>query len=89
MQVSLYRAARDHLQQADAILSRVDTDALAATAGSARPQLLERLAVVLCDAVLATDAGVRSATVTVRKLRPPVPHLLDSSGVRATRRRSS
>jgi hypothetical protein len=29
MQVSLYRAARDHLQQADAILSRVDTDALA------------------------------------------------------------
>ena len=28
MQVSLYRAARDHLQQADAILSRVDTDAL-------------------------------------------------------------
>ncbi len=77
----------------DALEDTVDygaiCDALAATAGSARPQLLERLAVVLCDAVLATDPGVRSATVTVRKLRPPVPHLLDSSGVRATRRRSS
>ena len=29
MEVRLYRAARDHLQQADAILSRLDGDALA------------------------------------------------------------
>lgn len=28
MDASLYRAARDHLQQADAILSRADGDAL-------------------------------------------------------------
>ena len=64
-------------------------DALVATVDTERPQLLERLAVVLCEAVLGTDPGVRSTTVTVRKLRPPVPHLLDSSGVRATRRRAT
>ena len=63
-------------------------DALVAAVDSSQPQLLERLAVVLCDAVLATAPGVLAATVTVRKLRPPVPHLLDSSGVRATRRRT-
>ena len=76
----------------DALSDTVDygaiCDALMATVDVERPQLLERLAVALCEAVLATDPGVRAATVTVRKLRPPVPHQLDSSGVRATRRRA-
>ncbi len=48
--------------------------------------LLERLAQVLCDEVL-TDGRVRSVTVAVRKVRPPVAHDLATSGVRITRRR--
>ncbi len=48
--------------------------------------LLERLAQVLCDEVL-TDGRVRSVTVAVRKVRPPVAHDLATSGVRVTRRR--
>lgn len=62
-------------------------DTLVATVERSRPQLLERLAVVMCDAVLDLDPQVRSVTVVVRKLRPPVPHQLGTSGVRATRRR--
>lgn len=48
--------------------------------------LLERLAQRLADVVLA-DARVDQVTVAVRKLRPPVPQMLDSSGVRVTRGR--
>jgi dihydroneopterin aldolase len=51
-----------------------------------RPQLLERLAQLIADAVLAHDA-VDEVTVAVRKLRPPVPQQLATSGVRITRRR--
>ena len=51
-----------------------------------RPQLLERLAQLIADAVLAHDA-VAEVTVAVRKLRPPVPQQLATSGVRITRRR--
>lgn len=48
--------------------------------------LLERLAQRLCDVVLA-DERVVSVTVSVRKLRPPVPQQLATSGVRITRGR--
>lgn len=48
--------------------------------------LLERLAGRIAEVVLA-DERVVEVTVEVRKLRPPVPQLLDSSGVRLTRRR--
>ncbi len=47
-------------------------------------QLLETLATRIADAVLA-DHRARSVTVTIRKLRPPVPLDLDSAGVRLTR----
>jgi dihydroneopterin aldolase len=51
--------------------------------------LLERLATRLAEAVLeqAARAGiaVASVTVAVRKLRPPVPQSLATSGVRITR----
>jgi dihydroneopterin aldolase len=53
---------------------------------SAQPQLLERLAQLIADAVLAHDRVVE-VTVAVRKLRPPVPQQLATSGVRITRRR--
>jgi dihydroneopterin aldolase len=54
---------------------------------SGRFALLESLAAALCDAVLRHD-GVASVTIAVRKLRPPVPQQLATSGVRMTRRRS-
>lgn len=47
--------------------------------------LLERLAQRLADVVLDSPRVV-GVTVTVRKLRPPVPQQLDTSGVRITRR---
>jgi dihydroneopterin aldolase len=48
--------------------------------------LLERLATRITDVVLADDR-VRAVTVSVRKLRPPVPQQLATSGVRITRSR--
>jgi dihydroneopterin aldolase len=51
-----------------------------------QPQLLERLAEGIADAVLAHDR-VEEVTVAVRKLRPPVPQQLATSGVRITRSR--
>ena len=53
---------------------------------SERFVLLERLAERIAESVLADDR-VRSVTVSVRKLRPPVPQLLATSGVRIERRR--
>ena len=49
-----------------------------------RFQLLEGLAERIAEAVR-VDPRVRSVTVTVRKLRPPVPVDLDTAGVRITR----
>ena len=48
--------------------------------------LLERMAQVIADGVL-TDPRVDSVTVSLRKLRVPVPFALDTSGVRITRHR--
>jgi dihydroneopterin aldolase len=53
---------------------------------SGTPQLLEHLAQNLADAVLA-DPRALSVTVSVRKLRPPVPQALGTSGVTITRGR--
>ncbi|HYI61355.1 MAG TPA: dihydroneopterin aldolase [Acidimicrobiales bacterium] len=52
-----------------------------------RFHLLERLAARIAELILSDDR-VDAVTVTVRKLRPPVAQLLDSSGVRITRRRA-
>jgi len=51
-----------------------------------RFQLLEALAQRVSDVVL-DDDRIGSVTVAVRKLRPPVPQLLESSGVRIRRQR--
>ncbi len=48
--------------------------------------LLERLAQRLADVVLA-DPRALGVTVSVRKLRPPVPQVMATSGVRITRTR--
>jgi dihydroneopterin aldolase len=50
-----------------------------------RHRLLERLATRIADDVAAVDPRIRSVTVTVRKLRPPVPADLASAGVTITR----
>ncbi len=43
-------------------------------------QLLERLAAEVADVCLAT-AGVAAVTVSLDKLRPPIPHSIESTGV--------
>lgn len=48
--------------------------------------LLERLAARIAEVTL-DDPRVDEVTVSVRKLRPPVPQQLRTSGVRITRRR--
>jgi dihydroneopterin aldolase len=48
-----------------------------------RYQLLERLAARIAEACR-EDVRVTAVTVTVRKLRPPVPAALDHVGVRIT-----
>ena len=57
--------------------------------GAERPELLERLAASIADAVLDRDDRIGAVTVSVRKLRPPVPHDLSTSGVRIRRQRRS
>ena len=52
-----------------------------------RFDLLERLAERIAEVSLADDR-VDEVIVSVRKLRPPVPQQLATSGVRITRRRS-
>jgi dihydroneopterin aldolase len=53
--------------------------------GRERHRLLERLAARIADEVLAVDPRIDAVTVTVRKLRPPVPVDLASVGVTITR----
>jgi dihydroneopterin aldolase len=74
----------------DDLADTVDYGAIAAEVErvltSERFTLLERLAERLAEVAL-DDARVDAVTVAVRKLRPPVPQQLDTTGVRITRRR--
>lgn len=76
----------------DALSATVDygavCDAVAEVVATLQPELLERLAVVVATTVLELDDRLDAVTVAVRKLRPPVPHQLGTSGVRVTRRRA-
>jgi len=51
--------------------------------------LLERLAARVAEVVLDHDRRVEAVTVAVRKLRPPVPQQLATSGVRIQRARTT
>lgn len=77
----------------DALADTIDYGAVCDTVveliGRLQPELLERLAVHLAEAVLGLDQRIGAVELSVRKLRPPVPHPLESSGVRVTRRRVS
>lgn len=74
----------------DSLGDTVDYGALAETAARVvtgeRHALLERVAERVADELL-HDQRVRSVTVTIRKLRPPVPVDLASAAVRLTRDR--
>lgn len=61
--------------------------AVEATITAGHVQLLEHLAALLADAVLAVDGRIDAVELSVRKLRPPVPQHLASSGVRIRRAR--
>jgi dihydroneopterin aldolase/2-amino-4-hydroxy-6-hydroxymethyldihydropteridine diphosphokinase len=86
VEVDMAAAARtDHLADT------VDYGALARVAAGVitdeRWRLLERLAHRVAEEVLAVDRRVSGVTVSVRKLRPPVPVDLASAGARLTLRR--
>ena len=84
VEADLARAGRS-----DALADTLDYGALAEAVvrivERERFALLERLAERIAEAVL-TDDRARSVTVTVRKLRPPVPVDAATTGVRITRR---
>lgn len=75
----------------DALGDTVDYGALcdrvAAVVADGAPELLEHLAAQVATAILGIDPRITATTIAVRKLRPPVPHALDSSGVRVRRSR--
>ena len=58
-----------------------------ASVGEGHVDLLEHLTARVADAVLGLDRRIAAVDVTVRKLRPPVPHDLATSGVHLVRSR--
>ncbi|MFP3900901.1 MAG: dihydroneopterin aldolase [Acidimicrobiia bacterium] len=62
-------------------------DVAVAAAESGPSALLEAVAEAVASAVLAHDRRIGAVEVAVRKLRPPVPHQLATSGVRVHRER--
>jgi dihydroneopterin aldolase len=77
----------------DALADTVDYGSVATLVaglvGSEHHQLLERLGTRIAEGILAHDARIQAVTVTVRKLRPPVPVDLASVAVSVTRPSSS
>jgi len=78
-------------QQSDELADTVDYGALAQTAadvvGGRSYQLLEALAGRLAAALLIVDPRIEAVEVTVRKLHPPLPLDVGSTGVRVRRSR--
>jgi dihydroneopterin aldolase len=72
---------------ADTIDYGAVTAAVERVTSTSEPQLLEHLAERITVAVLALDGRIDAVTVAVRKLEPPVPERLATSGVRITRSR--
>lgn len=63
-------------------------DTVASVVMSLQPKLLEHLADRIARELLSADGHIAAVTVSVRKLRPPVPHDLATSGVRIHRDRA-
>lgn len=62
-------------------------DAVVRAVATGHVALLERLAEVVAEAVLGLDPRIVAVDLAVRKLRPPVPHNLATSGVHVVRTR--
>ncbi len=54
---------------------------------SSRHATLERMAGVLCEAVLSRFPSVQTVSLTLSKLNPPMPFSVESAGVELTRER--
>jgi dihydroneopterin aldolase len=78
-------------QQSDDLADTVDYGALATEAADVVAgrsyRLLEALAGRLASALLIADSRIEAVEVTVRKLRPPLPLDVGSTGVRVRRAR--
>jgi len=76
----------------DALADTVDYGAVCAAVAQVATgepvALLERLAGRIAEVVLGLDEHISGVEVAVRKLRPPVPQQLATSGVRVVRRRT-
>jgi dihydroneopterin aldolase len=72
---------------ADTVHYGVVCDAVERAVGAGHVALLERLAELLAQAVLAVDPRIVAVDLAVRKLRPPVPQNLATSGVHVVRTR--
>lgn len=66
---------------ADTVDYGVAAVAIAEAVGDGRHHLLERVAKVAAEAAFAADDRVLAADVTVRKVRPPVPVDIVTTGV--------
>lgn len=82
----------EHAARSDDVADTVDYGAVSvavADAVTAAPvALLERLAAIAADAALGVDERTRAVTVTVTKLRPPIPRDVEASAVRLHRERA-
>jgi dihydroneopterin aldolase len=72
---------------ADTVHYGVVCDAVVRAVGAGHVALLERLAELVAQAVLGVDPRIVAVDLAVRKLRPPVPHDLATSGVHVVRTR--
>jgi dihydroneopterin aldolase len=66
----------------DAVDYGAAVDAAVAVIQGPHCELLERLALLIGEATLAVDARIEEVDIVVRKLEPPVPYEIGSSGVR-------
>jgi len=82
----------DDAARSDDVADTVDYGAVSiavADAVTARPfALLEKVAAVAADAALAADPRTQAVTVTVTKLRPPIPRDVEAASVRLHRERA-
>lgn len=81
----------DAAGRSDDVADTVDygavTVAVADAITAAPIALLERVAWIAADAVLALDPRTQAVTVTVTKVRPPVPRDVEATSVRLHRER--
>jgi dihydroneopterin aldolase len=81
-------AAAESDDLADTVDYGAVCDVVERTVAAGHVALLERLAALVGDAVLAVDPRIAAVDVALRKLRPPVPQQLATSGVRIVRDRA-